>query len=478
MSPSPAKERVLIVANGHPDFSKGGAEMVAYGQFKELESRHDCEAMFLAALPNGPIDSGTCLSSRRPNELLLSTASGDFFKFSQPYKPAIVWHFRELLELFRPTVVHFHHYVHLGIEILREAHNHDPDMPIVLTLHEFLAICHQNGQMVKRDSHKLCRESNPMDCHTCYPERSTSDFFLRKLYIQSFFEVVDQFVSPSEFLLERYVDWGIPREKIRFMENGLAGMDEADESPPSPPSRTAARTEGDAADAPAGASKQGGPLLRTRPVRAARHLEPTRIGFFGQINPFKGLDVLLEAIVLMRRSTRTRLSVAINGSSPEQQPPAFQEKITQLLDQTRDCVELKGPYELHDLADRMARIDWVIVPSIWWENSPVVIQEAYRFGHPVICSDIGGMKEKVIDGVTGLHFKAQNPESLAAILESIAEGEVTPQDFHPNLPRPVSFTKFADQNLEMYRALRTSIRNRNSSLGRKGFPRSASISAN
>ena len=53
----------------------------------------------------------------------------------------------------------------------------------------------------------------------------------------------------------------------------------------------------------------------------------------------------------------------------------------------------------------MAEIDWVVVPSIWWENSPLVIQEAFLHGRPVICSDIGGMAEKVRHGVDGLHFR-------------------------------------------------------------------------
>ena len=43
----------------------------------------------------------------------------------------------------------------------------------------------------------------------------------------------------------------------------------------------------------------------------------------------------------------------------------------------------------------MSEIDWVVVPSRWWENSPLVIQEAFMHGRPVICSGIGGMAEKV-----------------------------------------------------------------------------------
>ena len=66
-------------------------------------------------------------------------------------------------------------------------------------------------------------------------------------------------------------------------------------------------------------------------------------------------------------------------------------------------------------------VDWVIVPSIWWENSPLVIQEAFHFGRPVICSDIGGMAEKVADGVDGLHFRANDATSLAETMRRAME---------------------------------------------------------
>ncbi len=55
----------------------------------------------------------------------------------------------------------------------------------------------------------------------------------------------------------------------------------------------------------------------------------------------------------------------------------------------------------------MQSIDWMIMPSIWWENSPIVIQEAFFHGRPIICSNIGGMAEKIADGVNGLHFRVE-----------------------------------------------------------------------
>ena len=70
----------------------------------------------------------------------------------------------------------------------------------------------------------------------------------------------------------------------------------------------------------------------------------------------------------------------------------------------------------------MQSVDWVVVPSTWWENSPVVIQEAFFHGRPVIAANIGGMAEKVHDGVDGLHFRARSAEDLAdRLIETLTD---------------------------------------------------------
>ena len=84
-----------------------------------------------------------------------------------------------------------------------------------------------------------------------------------------------------------------------------------------------------------------------------------------------------------------------------------------------------GSYKSPDLPNLMREVDWTIVPSTWWENAPVVIQEAFHHGRPIIASDIGGMAEKVRDGIDGLHFHVCNPESLAeAMTRAIREPEL------------------------------------------------------
>ena len=64
-----------------------------------------------------------------------------------------------------------------------------------------------------------------------------------------------------------------------------------------------------------------------------------------------------------------------------------------------------APTRTAEMPSLMRSVDWMIIPSIWWENSPIVIQEAFFHGRPMICSNIGGMAEKITDGVDGLHFR-------------------------------------------------------------------------
>ena len=62
--------------------------------------------------------------------------------------------FVDLIRALKPTVVHTHHYAHFGLEYLRVIKQTDPSIRIVMTLHEYMAICRNNGQMVKAGSFK------------------------------------------------------------------------------------------------------------------------------------------------------------------------------------------------------------------------------------------------------------------------------------------------------------------------------------
>ena len=129
--------------------------------------------------------------------------------------------FLTLLAELKPDVVHLHHYTNFGIEVLLQIRRVLPDVRIVLTLHEYLAICNHFGQMVKRPNFALCDGASPRACHKCFPEKPEPDFFLRELFMKRFFRLVDHFVSPSQFLIDRYVAWGLDPQRVSVIENGM-----------------------------------------------------------------------------------------------------------------------------------------------------------------------------------------------------------------------------------------------------------------
>jgi glycosyltransferase involved in cell wall biosynthesis len=99
----------------------------------------------------------------------------------------------------------------------------------------------------------------------------------------------------------------------------------------------------------------------------------------------------------------------------------------------------------------MQSVHAVLIPSIWWENSPVVIQEALRNHRPIICSDIGGMAEKVRDGIDGFHFPAGSVVGLATLVRRLtAQPEMLAQVAEKISP-PVSADMTIAAHLDLYR---------------------------
>ena len=113
--------------------------------------------------------------------------------------------------------------------------------------------------------------------------------------------------------------------------------------------------------------------------------------------------------ILAERQPDVHLS--LHGAYVEYFAETYGRKFLELVDEMRGNVTYAGAYDHSDLPRLMHDIDWVVVPSKWWENSPLVVQEAFMHCRPVICSGIGGLAEKVQNEVNGLHFTVGDPGS-------------------------------------------------------------------
>jgi glycosyltransferase involved in cell wall biosynthesis len=410
--------RVLVMSHMHPRVSKGGAEIAAYQLFGELKACRDVLPFFLGA-SGGRVQDRLGARFVQPwgaDEFVYSGAGFDHWIHANP-DPEFPPEFTALLRELAPDVVHLHHYANFGVETLLHIRRALPKTRIVLTLHEYLAVCNHFGQMVKRPDLRLCERSAPRDCAKCFPERTEQDFFLRDLYLKRFFRLVDHFVSPSVFLADRYAAWGLDRKAVSVIENGMP--------------------------VPAG-------LPATAPTMpAGRDLV---FGFFGQISQLKGIDVVLDAAELLDKSKVQGLRIDIHGDHSGQ-PPKFRERFEARLEKLPPNVRFCGPYENARVHGLMRAADSVLVPSIWWENSPLVIQEALLNRRPVICSDIGGMAEKVRHGLDGFHFEAASAWALAALLRGLAEEPERLAALQSTLTVPPKLRDTAAANLRLYRRL-------------------------
>lgn len=421
--------RVLIISHGHPMLSAGGAERAAYSLFEHLKKHRAVSAVVFAARAT-PEQVGHSaqmgLFRGRRDEPLIAPPPADWpslmsLDYNELYKAV-----RELLAWTKPNVVHVHHFAFWSLDLLEILYR--LGTRVVFTFHEYMAICQNFGQMIKVDR-RLCEASSPAECHACFPDFTPGQFFLREQIFRSYLSYCDFFIAPSRFLLSRYVSWGVDPDVADVVENPVS---------PAILARCAALKSGNGGRAGAAAELQ----------RAAARV---RIGFFGQINKFKGVDVLLRAVPLMSEQTKARLEIGIHGANLDQQEDAFKAEISSLLEANDDVITFYGPYENHRVLELMSSYDWIVVPSIWWENSPVVIQEAHLVGKPVLCARIGGMAEKVAEGHNGRYFEPGNPSDLARQLACIAEETGFP---HIDVQAQIAaHAKAAERHIEIYRRI-------------------------
>jgi glycosyltransferase involved in cell wall biosynthesis len=413
-----AKARILYIVHNHPSVRPGGAELYALELYQAMRSSSEFEPVLLARGEQGPrpgLPFGMVNNDSNQYFFFPGPENYNWFLDTSPDKERYTRDFHSFLSAVRPELVHVQHTLALGLDLLRQIKNTLPKTPIVYTLHDYGHICHRQGQMVRVQNQELCLEESPQRCHQCFPKIAPAEFFLRRRFVRSHLALVDLFVAPSRFLRERYIDWGIPAEKIRFEEYGRLDAGPLESEP-----------------------------LESGDKAAAQPEAKTRFGFFGQCTMFKGVDVLLKAMKLVAEEAdragangtppeagasnlpletcraRSKIHLYVHSANLEMQLESFRKEITALLEATKASVTWAGRYHHDQLPRLMAQIDWVVVPSIWWENSPLVIQEAFQHGRPVICSNVGGMAEKVSDGVNGLHFRVGDPASLAQTLHRAA----------------------------------------------------------
>ncbi len=203
---------------------------------------------------------------------------------------------------------------------------------------------------------------------------------LRHDYLLSLLNAVEVVISPSRFLKQLFEAQGVRPRRFLYIRQGLdlEGWAPAEQQP------------------------------------ANSHL---RIGYIGQIARHKGVDVLMRAFCQLHPGKR-KPQLFIYGHA--EQFPGFTRQLQNDI-RGRDDVVFAGRFDNSRIGRIHAGLDVLVVPSVWYENSPTVILEAFAAGTPVVTSDLGGMAELVQHGVNGLRFTPADADDLARQLQLIVD---------------------------------------------------------
>jgi glycosyltransferase involved in cell wall biosynthesis len=179
-----------------------------------------------------------------------------------------------------------------------------------------------------------------------------------------------------------------------------------------------------------------------KPVRPEGH-RPV-IGFIGQIAPHKGTDLLLKAF---QRLPRDSAELRIYG--PADQDPVYMETLKNLAEDRP--VTFQGIFPSEEMADVLRGIDLLVIPSRWYENSPLVLLNSLASHTPVLVSDVEGMTEFLEPGRNGYAFERGSVESLAQQLGKLVGA---PQDLYA-LARTTNYARtpdiMAEETLAIYK---------------------------
>ncbi len=311
--------------------------------------------------------------------------------------PYLGFRFGEHLETSQPDIVHFFHLRHLGANLIDECHRRD--LPSATHLMDFWYLC-PRVTLLRADD-ELC-SGPPADAGACLDcfgiGRSSADgqaIRERADYQRQQLLRCDRIIAPSKFLKTVFAANGIPEERIEVIAYGID------------PERL-------------------GDLRGGRPNRLPN--APLRIGFMGSIAPYKGTQLLVDAVL----QTEGPLELQVYGRTSD-----FGEFGTDLEKKASSDsrIEFRGPFERDALGAVLSEMDVLVVPSRWYENTPFVVLEAFAGGVPVIATDLGGMSEIVADEVNGELFARDDTADLGCRLARLADEPARLIEYQKALPR-------------------------------------------
>jgi glycosyltransferase involved in cell wall biosynthesis len=360
--------RILLINNYH--YKKGGSDVMYFNTASLLKQNGHEVFFFSTSHPENIHTSNAAYFTehhdfRHSSTIQKIKAIPSFIYDKKAHNKLL-----DMLEEVQPDIAHIHLFMGgLSSSILPALK--EKKIPVVQTVHDYRLLCpafsFTDGE---NNICELCKDKFYMHCivKKCSEKNLAQsamlaiDAYFRK-YIVKPKKLIDLFIFVSRFSMEKHIEFDIDFKAKAFkLFNFKPDLNEIIPS-----------------------YKKGAYFL-----------------FYGRLSAEKGIDVLIKAAL------KAKINLKIAGTGP---------LMEQYKNHSFNNIEFLGHKQGTELWDLVCNSSFVVVPSVWYENNPLTIVEAYSFGKPVIGSRIAGIPEIIDDNETGYLFKMGDDEELAGILE-------------------------------------------------------------
>jgi glycosyltransferase involved in cell wall biosynthesis len=415
--------RILMAANGFPPTHYAGAERAAERIVKWLVERgHEVEVFAVEDLSTPGFHVETTTENGYTVHRLFYNVHADdapanvMYDYA-PIGPAL----EKVLKANAFDLMHVMSGFLLGGQVIHTAKA--LGVPVVLTLTEYWFMCSRLNLL--KVTGELCTgPESDQKCARCRMEdkrrfrlmaerlprladafwgvagmtpllaEETKQVETRRLTLQKALEAVDRVISPSQFLISKFAEFGYNTSHFTFIRHGL-----------------------------------GGPAEKL-PARPSAPDSPLQVGYIGQLKYHKGVDLVVEAVARMLEAGQ---SVNLHIWGPDDEEPDY---IYPLKQRTGPfpAVHWHGRYNSSQLPSILGSFDVLTVCSRWYENNPTVILEAFKYGLPVIGTRLGGMAELIEHEVNGLTFALNDADDLRTQIERLAQDRALLAQLRTGIP--------------------------------------------
>ncbi len=313
----------------------------------------------------------------------------------------------------KPDLVHLQHLMGLPWQIA-----HTITAPLIVTLHDYWFLC-ANAQLITNYDSTICPGPKAwLNCARCALARGGHPgawplipalaplFAYRHVHLRRILQKAHTLIAPSRFTAGVHAQMGMPASKIKVIPHGI-------QIPESLPER--------------------------------QPHEGLHIAYIGGLAWQKGVHVLIAAV---NGLPPTGFKLSIFGD-----PTPFPAYVAQLKQQVRHPgIQFYGRLPHAQLWQTLSSVDLLVVPTLWYETSSLIIQEAQAAGVPVLASRIGAVQERLRHGVDGFYFPPGDAGALQELLQQFGQQPDLLAQLRAGITPVTTIQEHVENVLNTYRA--------------------------